>query len=170
VSPAAARSTPLMLIGCRYAPATRADRPRRADPAGQVLLTVTLASVTYATIEGPTRGWASAPIAGCYALAALGLGAFVTAERRRAEPLIELRFFPKSLVQRRGRLGDPGVRHPGRLPLPQHSLPARRPRLLPLRAGVAVLPATAVIAAASPLAARLVTRYGSRLRAAPLTG
>lgn len=147
----------------RYTPETRADRPRRTDPAGQVLLMVTLAAVTYATIEGPSRGWTSAPVAGCYTLAALGLAAFIAVERRRTEPLIELRFFRSPAFS--GAAASAVLTFAilsGFLFLNTLYLQDVL-GYSPLRTGVALLPATAVIAVVSPLAARLVTRWGSRL-------
>jgi EmrB/QacA subfamily drug resistance transporter len=80
-------------LTARYVPESRAARARRVDPVGQVLIIVLLASVTYAIIEGPGLGWTSAPVAGLFALAAAALAALLRYERRRVEPLIELRFF-----------------------------------------------------------------------------
>ncbi len=77
----------------RHAPETRAARPRRADLPGQVLLILALGTLTYAIIEGPAHGWRSAEITGLFAAALAGLAAFVAVERRRDEPLLELRFF-----------------------------------------------------------------------------
>jgi hypothetical protein len=60
---------------------------------GQVLVILVLASLTYAIIEGPGRGWASPLILGLFALAALSLAGLVRYEPRREDPLIDLRFF-----------------------------------------------------------------------------
>ena len=147
----------------RNAPETRAPRPRRADPPGQALLIATLATVTYATIEGPALGWASASITGCYAVAGLSLAAFVTVERRRAEPLLELRFFRSPAFS--GATASATLAFAilaGFLFLNTLYLQEVR-GYSPVMAGVAVLPATAVMAVVSPLAARLVARGGSRL-------
>src|SRR5215510_10267686 len=74
-------------------PESRAARPRRVDPVGQVLIIGMLASLTYAIIEGPHLGWGSPVIIGLFALAALaaaGLGIYAP---RRDDPLLDLRFF-----------------------------------------------------------------------------
>src|ERR1700742_2358730 len=42
-----------------YVPESKAPRPRRPDPVGQVLLVVMLGSLTYAIIEDSTHGWRS---------------------------------------------------------------------------------------------------------------
>jgi EmrB/QacA subfamily drug resistance transporter len=76
-----------------FVPESRAPRARRLDPIGQVLVIVTLASLIYAIIEGPSSGWGSAKTLGCFALAAAALAALVRYEPRRTEPLLDLRFF-----------------------------------------------------------------------------
>jgi EmrB/QacA subfamily drug resistance transporter len=74
-------------------PPSRAARPRRLDPPGQVLVVVFLACLTYGIIEGPSHGWRSAPIVGTFGAAVVALIALVIWERQRFEPLIELRVF-----------------------------------------------------------------------------
>jgi EmrB/QacA subfamily drug resistance transporter len=80
-------------LTARYLPESRAARPRRVDPVGQVLVIVMLASLTYAIIEGPAKGWTSPEIVGLFCLSAAALVALLLYEPRREEPLIELRFF-----------------------------------------------------------------------------
>lgn len=77
----------------RVVPESRAERPRRYDPVGQVLIVLALATLTSALIEGRALGWRSAPIAGGFGIALAALAALVAYERRRADPLIDLRFF-----------------------------------------------------------------------------
>jgi EmrB/QacA subfamily drug resistance transporter len=74
-------------------PESRAARPRRVDPVGQVLIIVMLASLTYAIIEGPHLGWGSPVIIGLFALAALAAAGLGIYEPRRDDPLLDLRFF-----------------------------------------------------------------------------
>jgi EmrB/QacA subfamily drug resistance transporter len=76
-----------------FVPESKADRARRPDPVGQVLLIVLLAALTYAIIEGPSRGWGSPLIAGLFGLATVALAVFVPYELRRTEPLLNPRFF-----------------------------------------------------------------------------
>jgi EmrB/QacA subfamily drug resistance transporter len=77
----------------RFVPESRAPRPRRVDPLGQLLVIATLAAVTYAIIEAPAAGWSSIQTVGLLLFAAAALTALVRYERRRVEPLLELRFF-----------------------------------------------------------------------------
>jgi EmrB/QacA subfamily drug resistance transporter len=74
-------------------PQSRAAVPRRLDPPGQVLVTVFLACLVYGIIEGPSAGWGSAPILSAFGTSAVTLAGIVAWERRRAQPLIELRVF-----------------------------------------------------------------------------
>jgi EmrB/QacA subfamily drug resistance transporter len=77
----------------RFVPESRAERPRRLDPVGQTLIVAGLAALTSSLIEGRSLGWRSAPIAGGLAAAALAFAALLAYERRRAEPLVDPRFF-----------------------------------------------------------------------------
>jgi EmrB/QacA subfamily drug resistance transporter len=77
----------------RFVPESRAPRPRRPDPAGQALIIVMLGSLTYAIIEGPARGWHAPVIVALFAVSAAALGGFVAYEARRAEPVLDPRFF-----------------------------------------------------------------------------
>ncbi|UQA95484.1 MFS transporter [Streptomyces halobius] len=82
-----------LLLTLRYVPESRAPRPRRVDPVGQLLVIALLGSLTYAIIEAPEEDWTSARILAFALLALIALGALIAYERRRAEPLIDLRFF-----------------------------------------------------------------------------
>ncbi|WP_328860501.1 MFS transporter [Streptomyces sp. NBC_00306] len=73
-----------LLLTWRYVPESRAPKPRRADPVGQLLVITLLASLTYAIIES------SIVFA---VVAAVALAGVLLYEPRRHEPLIDLRFF-----------------------------------------------------------------------------
>ncbi len=76
-----------------FVPTSKAPHARRLDPVGQLLVIVLLASLTYAIIEGPDRGWTSAEITSLFALAAGALFVLVAYELRHDEPLLEMRLF-----------------------------------------------------------------------------
>ncbi|MFF3154636.1 MFS transporter [Streptomyces sp. NPDC057910] len=82
-----------LFLTWRYIPESRAPKPRRPDPVGQLLIIALLGSLTYAIIEVPSAGWTSPQILGFGTLALASLAALLVYEPRRAEPLIELRFF-----------------------------------------------------------------------------
>jgi EmrB/QacA subfamily drug resistance transporter len=76
-----------------FVPESRAARARRFDPVGQTLMILMLASVVYAIIESKGLGWTSPVILGLLAVAALALLGILGYERRRLDPLLELRLF-----------------------------------------------------------------------------
>ncbi|MFG3048659.1 MFS transporter [Streptomyces sp. NPDC048241] len=80
-----------LLLTLRFVPESRAPRPRRPDPVGQVLVIALFGSLTYAIIEAPDASLAEVLPFAAVALAALL--ALLIYEPRRAEPLIDLRFF-----------------------------------------------------------------------------
>ncbi len=80
-----------LLLTLRFVPESRAPRPRRPDPVGQLLVIALFGSLTYAIIEAPEDGVStSGPFAAVALAALIGLLRY---EPRRAEPLIDLRFF-----------------------------------------------------------------------------
>lgn len=82
-----------LLLTWRYVPESRAPKPRRPDPVGQLLVIALLGSLTYAIIEAPSAGWTSTRILVFAALAVCSVIGLLLYEPRRAEPLIDLRFF-----------------------------------------------------------------------------
>ncbi|MFI1502498.1 DHA2 family efflux MFS transporter permease subunit [Streptomyces platensis] len=76
-----------------FVPESRAERARRFDPVGQVLMVLVLGCVVYAIIESGTLGWTSPVIVGLLAVAAFGVAGLLGYEPRRADPLLELRLF-----------------------------------------------------------------------------
>ncbi|WP_405531376.1 MFS transporter [Streptomyces avidinii] len=77
----------------RHIPESRAARPRRPDPLGQVLVIALLGSLTYGIIEAPAAGWRSPLILGCAVVAVASFVGLLIHEPRCKEPLIDLRFF-----------------------------------------------------------------------------
>ncbi|WP_078987952.1 MFS transporter [Streptomyces sp. WM6372] len=82
-----------LVLALRFVPESRAAHPRRPDPVGQLLVMALLTSVTYGIIEAPSAGWTAPVILGCAALAVASLAGLLFYEPRRAEPLIDPRFF-----------------------------------------------------------------------------
>ncbi len=80
-----------LLLTLRFVPESRAPKARRPDPLGQLMVIVLFGSLTYAIIEAPNAGFTTVLPFAALALAAL-LGLLLY-EPRRAEPLIDLRFF-----------------------------------------------------------------------------
>src|SRR6266545_3216575 len=76
-----------------FVPESRAERARRFDLVGQLLVILVLGGVVYAIIESGTLGWGSPVIVGLVAVAVLGVVGIVWYEPRRVDPLLELRLF-----------------------------------------------------------------------------
>ncbi|MEU0937699.1 MULTISPECIES: MFS transporter [unclassified Embleya] len=82
-----------IVLTALYVPESKAARPRRADPVSQVLVFVFLLSLTYTIIEGRAAGWSSPLIVTLFIVAAGSLAGLLYWSPRRAEPLLDLRFF-----------------------------------------------------------------------------
>jgi EmrB/QacA subfamily drug resistance transporter len=145
-----------------FVPESRAARARRIDPVGQVLVIVTLASSTYAIIEGPSAGWLSLQTLGLFALAACALVCLVLYELRRRDPLIELRFFRSAPFSGATVIAVAAfAAFSGFLFINTLYLQDAR-HYSPLQAGLCTLPMAVAALACSPLAARLLSARGPR--------
>ena len=147
----------------RYVPESRAPRPRRVDVPGQLLMIAALGALTYAVIQGPVAGWTAVPVLAPFAVAALAVAAFVGVERRTAEPLIELRFFRSRPFTGAGVIAVLSFIVLGGFLFVMTLYLQEVRGDSPLRAGLSLLPATLVMAAAAPVAARLIARRGPRV-------
>ena len=153
----------MMLAARRYLPESRAPHPRRLDVPGQLLMIIFLGTLTYAVIQGPDYGWGSARILTLFATSAAALAAFVAVERRRAEPLLELRFFRSlpfcgaSVIAVLSFIVLAGFLFVITLYLQQVR------GYSALGAGLALLPATVVMALAAPVAGALTGWRGPRI-------
>ncbi|MGK5638119.1 MFS transporter [Streptomyces sp. URMC 126] len=82
-----------LVAALRGVPESRAERPRRPDPVGQILVITLLAPLAYAVIEAPRAGWTAPVVITCFVVTAASCVGLLAYERRRAEPLIDLGFF-----------------------------------------------------------------------------
>jgi len=144
-------------------PESRAARPRRVDPVGQVLVIVMLASLTYAIIEGPRLGWSSPAILGLFAVAALAAAGLGVYEPRREEPLLDLRFFRSAPFTGAVLIAISAFAAlAGFLFLNTLYLQDVR-HLSALHAGLYTLPMAAMTALLAPVAGRITGQRGPRL-------
>ncbi len=151
------------ILAGRFIPESRADRARKLDPVGQILILVFLASAIFGIIEGPTSGWGSVKIVSTFVIAGVSLISLLIYEPRRNEPLIDLRYFrsiPFSgatvvAVAAFGSLG--GF-------LFMNTLYLQNVRgLSPLSAGIDTLPMAVMTIFAAPLSGRIVGSVGPRI-------
>ncbi|AKU15444.1 MFS transporter [Luteipulveratus mongoliensis] len=148
-----------------FIPESKAERARRVDPVGQVLVIVVLLTLTYAIIEAPRAGdsW------GTWACGILCVAAFVALlryESRRDEPLIQLTFFRSVPFAGASVMGVCAVGAFSAF-LFLNTLYLQDVRgLSPLRAGLLMLPLAVMTVIFAPISGRLVGSLGPRL---PLT-
>ncbi|MCX4667352.1 MFS transporter [Streptomyces sp. NBC_01381] len=152
-----------LLLTMRYVPESRAPRPRRADPVGQLLVIVLLGALTYAIIEAPTAGLTSPLIIGFAGAALLALLGLLGYEPRRADPLIDLRFFRSAPFSGATVIAISAFAALGGF-LFLSTLYLQNVRgLNALDAGVWMLPMAAMTLICAPLSGRLVGSRGPRL-------
>jgi EmrB/QacA subfamily drug resistance transporter len=152
-----------ILLTARYVPESRAAVKRRLDPVAQILVVLTLVALTYGIIEGPSRGWSSALILGCFAVAAVSLAVLLAWEPRRAEPLIDVRFFRSLPFSGAAVTAITAMAaFAGFLFLITLYLQEVR-GYRPLDAGLFLLPMAVAMACSAPLCGRMLARSGPRL-------
>ena len=144
-----------------FVPESRAPRARKLDPVAQILVIILLACVD-GLIEGPSSGWTSGKILACFGIAAFALVALARYELRRAEPLIDLRFFRSAPFSGAVVIAICAFAALGGFLL-LNTLYLQDVRgYTALLAGVYTLPMAAMTAICSPLSGRLVGSKGTR--------
>jgi EmrB/QacA subfamily drug resistance transporter len=152
-----------IILTLRFVPESRAPRPRRFDPVGQVLVIVLLATLTYGIIEAPSRGWSSPAILATFSASGLALAGLLLYEPRRDDPLVDLRFFrsipfaSSIVISVAAFAAFGGFLFLNTLYLQEVG------GLSPVQAGLATVPLAVMTVVASPLSGRMVGRRGPRL-------
>jgi EmrB/QacA subfamily drug resistance transporter len=152
-----------IVLVARVVPESRAARPRRLDPIGQVLAMVFLATLTYSIIEAGDAGWGSSRVQVSAILATASIIGFVAHERRAPEPLLDLRFF-RSVPFTGATLTAIAafIALGGFLLVTNLYLQVDR-GLSPVHSGLYTLPMAALAFVAAPLSGRIVGRRGARV-------
>ena len=83
----------VLVVVAVLAPESKDEEVTPLDPVGAVLSLVGLATLLYAIIEGPTKGWSSVEVVGGFVIAAVALGAFVWWEFHTEHPMLPMSFF-----------------------------------------------------------------------------
>ena len=153
----------VVVLTARFVPESRAPRARRFDPAGQLSMVVLLAGVTFGIIEGPGLGWGSPLIVGSFAAAAAALVVLLVVESRRADPLLDPRFFASIPFSAATLIAVAAfAAFAGFLFLNALYLQDVR-GYSPLHAGLLTLPMAAMTAVLPPISGRMVAKHGARL-------
>ena len=152
-----------LFLTLRFVPESRAPSPRRVDPVGQLLVISLLGSLTYAIIEAPEAGWHSPQILGFALLALASFAGLLVYERRRREPLIDLRFFHSAPFSGATVIAVCAFAALGGF-LFMNTLYLQNVRgLSALEAGLYMLPMAGMTLVFAPLSGRLVGNRGPRL-------
>jgi EmrB/QacA subfamily drug resistance transporter len=152
-----------IFLTLRFIPESRAPRPRRFDPVGQLLVIVLLATLTFGIIEAPNQGWSSPIIVAAFSASAAALVALLAYEPRRTEPLIDLRFFRSVPFASSISISVVAFAAFGGF-LFLNTLYLQEARgLSPVQAGLATVPLALMTVLAAPLSGRIVGRRGPRV-------
>jgi EmrB/QacA subfamily drug resistance transporter len=152
-----------IVLTALFVPESRAPHPRRLDPAGQLLVIVTLAALVYGIIEGPQHGWGSPEIIACFCVSAAALGGLLVVEPRRPEPLLDLRFFRSAPFSGATIIAISAFAGLGGF-LFLNTLYLQDVRgYSALHAGLLTLPLAAVTVVVAPLSGWIISRRGPRL-------
>lgn len=152
-----------LALTTRHVPESRAPRARRADPVGQLLVIVLLGSLTYGIIESPHLGLVSPAVLGCAGVAVAALAGLLWYEPRRAEPLIDPRFFRSAPFAGAVAIAVCSFAALGGF-LFLNSLYLQQVRgLSALEAGVHLLPMAGMTLVLAPVSGRVVGGAGPRL-------
>lgn len=152
-----------LLLTWKYVPESRAAKARRPDPVGQLLVIALLGSLTYAIIEAPQKGWTSAEILLFATVAAASLIGLLVYEPRRADPLIDLRFFHSAPFSGATVIAVSAFAALGGF-LFVNTLYLQDVRgLSALGAGLYMLPMAAVVCVLPPISGRIVASRGPRI-------
>ena len=156
----------VLLLSVRHVPESRDPTAGRGvDVPGAVLATAALGGITFGLIEGPARGWGSAPAPALALVAgAVCAAAFVAIERRSRSPMLPLAVFRSRQFTVTNAvtfivyaaLGGALFLLPVELQVVDG--------YTPLESGVALLPLTVVMLLLSARSGRLASRIGPRLQ------
>jgi EmrB/QacA subfamily drug resistance transporter len=146
-------------LTAKYVPESRAPHPRRPDPLGQALLLVGLAALVFGVIESERGTAVALPAIG---VALVAIAALIAWERRRREPLLDVRFF-RSLPFSAATIIAVCMfaAFGGFLFLNTLYLQDVR-GLSAFHAGLGILPAALAMTILSPVSGRLVASHGAR--------
>jgi EmrB/QacA subfamily drug resistance transporter len=144
-------------------PETRAERPRRFDPVGQTLVILVLGCVVYATIDSRTAGWTPPVVLGLLAVAGLGVLGILGYERRRTDPLLDLRLFRSASFSSAILMALLALCAFGAFLFVTTQYLQDVRGMSALAAGLCLLPVGALVLVLAPITGRLVGSRGPRL-------
>lgn len=153
----------LVLVGAaRWISESRAAGARRLDLPGAVLVTAGTATLAYGIVQTEARGWTAAATLVPLLAGLLLIGLFLTAEARTTLPLMPLKLFRvRAVAAANAAMFVCGAGSFGMwffMTLYAQNVLGYSP----LRAGLALIPSSLSVVAASKSAPRLMPRFGAR--------
>lgn len=151
-----------VVLTLRYVPPVPRVAQGDLDLVAQALAFLTLASVTFALIQGGVWGWTSAPVLVAGLAAGLAATYWYDSEHRAEHPMLPLGLFRDSTFSAATAVGAIlSFGFYGELFLMSLFFQQVQHRT-PLATGLALLPQTAVVSVANFVSGQLTARYGSR--------
>jgi EmrB/QacA subfamily drug resistance transporter len=152
-----------LLLGWKYIPNSHDPSAPRLDPLGAVLSIVGLATLLWAVIEGPTRGWGSTPVLVGFAVGVVVLVAFAIWELTYSSPMLDFHFFVNPRFSAAsGSITLTFMALFGVIFLLTQYLQSVL-GYSALKAGAVLLPMSATMMVFAPLSSRVVERIGTKL-------
>jgi len=151
-----------LVSGFFLLPKTREKIHAPLDPLGALLSIVGLASLVYAIIEAPDKGWTSTQTLVAFAVAIAFIVAFVAWELKSKDPMLDLRFFKNP----RFTAATTAITLVFFAMFGTYFLFTQYLQFVhgytPLQAGIRVLPWALAYLVSAMLSARMVERFGQR--------
>ncbi|MFN8026563.1 MAG: MFS transporter [Acidimicrobiia bacterium] len=152
--------TVAMIGGFFLVPKSRDPHEAALDPVGALLSIVGISSLVYGLIEAPDKGWTAPTTLGAFAISLVVLALFVAWELRRAEPMLDIRFFRNPSFS----VGSAGMMLTFLAMYGVMFLMAQYLQLVlgfsPFGAAVRLLPMAPLMLIFAPMTPRLSTRFG----------
>ncbi len=152
-----------LLAGIFLIPTSKDPSAPRLDPIGALLSIVGLVSLLYGIIEAPQEGWGSSTILLAFFLGAALLAAFFAWESHTDHPMLDVKFFKNP----RFTAASTGIMLIFFAMFGMTFLITQYFQFVlgysPLATGIRFLPWAAVIMIGSPLSARFVERFGTKV-------
>jgi EmrB/QacA subfamily drug resistance transporter len=140
------------------------SREQRLDLPGLLSSGIAMFALVYALIEANSYGWTSARILGLFAVAVVGLVAFVLLEKHQRLPMLDLTLFRNGTFV--GAITTALLVTLAMFGIffffPIYLQTVREPHWSPVQVGAALLPWTLMVVIFAPIAGRLSDRVGSR--------
>ena len=151
-----------LVLGAFLIPTSRDPEQGKIDPVGAVLSFVSLTSLLFGIIEGPSKGWGDPLVIGGFVVAAVAITAFLAWERHTSHPMLDLSVFANP----RFSAGSGTITIVFFALFGSLFLMTQYWQLVhgysPLQAGIRLLPHAGTMMIVAPLSARLVERIGTK--------